>query len=320
MNLEQSRLGRLPIFYSDRFLAHNTGLGHPERPERLSATVAHLRSQPWNPALDWCLPTDLATRSPLPWIRTCHSPHYIDSVQQVAERGGGSLDPDTPCSAASYEVALLAVNAWLDGIDRLLTGGSPVAFALTRPPGHHALATHGMGFCLFGNAAIAARYALAQGVPRVAIVDWDVHHGNGTQALVEQQPAIAYVSLHQSPAYPGTGSAAETGFYENVRNIPLPPGSDGQDYRHCFESTVLPFLRAWQPQLLIVSAGYDAAAADPLASMRLQPADYGDLTQQLRSLQIPMLFGLEGGYDLTALSASVAVTIAACLELLSAPE
>ncbi|ABB58154.1 histone deacetylase family protein [Synechococcus elongatus] len=320
MNLEQALSGRLPIVYSDRFLDHDTGLGHPERPERLSATVTHLRSQPWSTALDWYLPTDLATRSPLPWIETCHSLHYIDSVQHLAERGGGSLDPDTPCSAASYEVALLAVNAWLDGIDRLLTRQSQAAFALTRPPGHHALATHGMGFCLFGNAAIAARYALAQGLTKVAIVDWDVHHGNGTQALVEQQPAIAYVSLHQSPAYPGTGSASETGFYENVRNLPLPPGSDGQDYRQCFETIVLPFLRAWQPQLLIVSAGYDAAAADPLANMRLQPADYGALTQQLRSLQIPILFGLEGGYDLPALSASVAATLAACLEPPSAPK
>lgn len=134
MNLEQALSGRLPIVYSDRFLDHDTGLGHPERPERLSATVTHLRSQPWSTALDWYLPTDLATRSPLPWIETCHSLHYIDSVQHLAERGGGSLDPDTPCSAASYEVALLAVNAWLDGIDRLLTRQSQAAFALTRPP------------------------------------------------------------------------------------------------------------------------------------------------------------------------------------------
>ncbi|AZB72295.1 histone deacetylase family protein [Synechococcus elongatus] len=305
---------RVPVIYSDRFLAHETGAGHPERPERLTATVAHLRSQPWRNQLDWRSPTTLEERSPLPWIVACHSHHYLETVYQLSERGGGLLDPDTPCSPASYDVALLAVNAWLDGIDLLLQQEVSAAFALTRPPGHHALATHGMGFCLFGNAAIAARYALAQGLTKVAIVDWDVHHGNGTQALIDHQPAIAYVSLHQSPAYPGTGSVTETGLYDNVCNLPLPPGSDGQDYRQCFKQSVLPFLQSWQPQLLIVSAGYDAAAADPLANMRLQPADYGDLTRQLRSLQVPILFGLEGGYDLTALAASVAETIAACLE------
>jgi acetoin utilization deacetylase AcuC-like enzyme len=227
-------------------------------------------------------------------------------------QGGGALDADTPVSAQSYEVALLAVNAWLDGVDRVLSSGEP-AFVLARPPGHHATPETGMGFCLLSNAAIAAIYALQQGAKRVAILDWDVHHGNGTQMIVAQQPQIYYCSLHEFPHYPGTGRADEHGALHNLLNIPMSAGSTFQDYRAVFESQVIPFLQRAQPDLLIVSAGYDANAADPLSNMALQPEDYGQLTTACLAVTRAILFGLEGGYDFDSLGRSVVATIGACL-------
>ncbi|NEO46041.1 MAG: histone deacetylase, partial [Moorea sp. SIO4A3] len=188
------------------------------------------------------------------------------------------------------------------------------AFVLARPPGHHAERQRGMGFCLFSNAAIAAYYALEQsGVERVAILDWDVHHGNGTQDVVERDARIAYISLHQSPCYPGTGQASEQGFHNNVLNLPMAPGSTLADYQPMFEQKVMPCLTKFQPDLLIVSAGYDANAADPLANIALQPEDYGLFTNYCLQLTRRIVFGLEGGYELTALAQSVVATIEACL-------
>jgi acetoin utilization deacetylase AcuC-like enzyme len=208
---------------------------------------------------------------------------------------------------------LLAVSAWLDGVEQVLATGAP-AFVLTRPPGHHAEGDRGMGFCLFSNAAITAYYALEkQGINRVAILDWDVHHGNGTQAIVENHPQIAYCSLHQSPCYPGTGAADERGEYNNVLNLPMQPGSTVTEYQSAFENQIMPFLAEFQPDLLIVSAGYDANADDPLASMNLQPQDYGLFTKYCLRLTRRIVFGLEGGYDFSALSRSVVATIEQCL-------
>lgn len=171
-----------------------------------------------------------------------------------------------------------------------------------------------MGFCLFSNAAIAAYYALEQpGTSRVAILDWDVHHGNGTQAIVENHSQIAYCSLHQFPCYPGTGLASERGSYNNVLNLPLPPGSTVTEYQSLFESQIIPFLTNFQPDLLIVSAGYDANAADPLADMSLQPLDYGLFTEYCLQVTRRIAFGLEGGYDFSALAQSVVATIEKCL-------
>lgn len=301
------------VIYSDRFLDHQTGGWHSESPARLEAIVSALKATPWANQLQWCKPTPIAERDPLPWIQQCHIPDYIDFVKRRANQPGITmLDPDTAVS--DYEVLLLAVNAWLDGVDRVIGNHSPFAFVAARPPGHHAERDHAMGFCLFGNAAIAAHYALTlPTISRVGILDWDVHHGNGTQHLVETNPAIAYCSLHQSPAYPGTGRASDQGDFNNVCNIPLPPGSAIADYRAPFEQQVLPFLQAFNPDLLIVSAGYDATQADPLAGMNLQPQDYGWFTQMILPLERPIVFGLEGGYDLSALSASVVATIGACL-------
>lgn len=302
-----------PIIYSEDFLLHETGRFHPERPARLSAIVEALKASPWAALLEWHLPAAVETRSVMPLLQQVHSQDYIETVQSIAQNGGGHIDPDTPVSPRSYDVALLAVSAWLDGVDRVLNTGQP-AFVLARPPGHHALSTRGMGFCLFSNAAIAAHYALQQpNTQRVAILDWDVHHGNGTQAIVENNPQIAYCSLHQSPCYPGTGYANEGGAHNNVLNIPMRSGSAIREYGQAFEHKVVPFLKNFQPDLLIVSAGYDANAADPLASIELHPQDFGVFTQYCLKLTRRIIFGLEGGYDLTALGQSVVATIERCL-------
>jgi acetoin utilization deacetylase AcuC-like enzyme len=302
-----------PIIYSDDFLQHETGTFHPEKPGRLTAIKGALEAAPWAKHLRWRSPTPITQRPVLNAVERVHTARYIEEVQQLARRGGGHIDGDTPISAQSYEVALLAVSAWLDGVDTVLQEGEPV-FVLARPPGHHALSGMGMGFCVFNNAAIAAYYALElPTVNRVAILDWDVHHGNGTQALVETHPRLAYCSLHESPQYPGTGAATERGFHNNVLNIPMPRGSAIAEYQPAFAHQVMPFLQNFQPDLLIISAGYDAAADDPLGGLALHPTDYGTLTQHCLGLTRSIVFGLEGGYDFTAISKSVIETIRPCL-------
>lgn len=305
----------ITVIYSDQFLQHQTGLLHPERPERLSAIVNALKTVSWAAQLQWQLPTPVAdSKTTLkPLLESVHTLDHIRRVEAISVNGGGYLDGDTPLSAESYEVALLAVSAWLDGVNSVLEKNQP-AFVLARPPGHHAEADRGMGFCLFSNAAIAAYYALQQpGIHKVAILDWDVHHGNGTQALIENHPNLAYCSLHQSPCYPGTGFKQEKGAYNNVLNIPMFPGSTVALYQEEFEQKVIPFFRNFQPDLLIVSAGYDANSDDPLANISLHPQDYGLFTQYCLQITPKILFGLEGGYDLPSLAQSVIATIEACL-------
>ena len=298
-----------PIIYSDEFLEHLTGREHPEKPERLSAVVSALKEAAFSQQIEWRSPTSIEEKSPLAVIEEIHSPRYIRKVRDIANDGGGFLDTDTYVSPRSYDVALLAVNAWLDGVDIVLETGKP-AFVLSRPPGHHAEIDYAMGFCLFSNAAISALQALKKPeVNRVAILDWDVHHGNGTQAIVENNPDIAYCSLHQYPCYPGTGKNSEHGINNNVLNLPIPPDSDISIYQPAFEKEVLPFLSNFQPDLLIVSAGYDANADDPLAMINLQPQDYGLFTKYCLKVTRKILFGLEGGYDLPALSQSIVATV-----------
>ena len=302
----------LPIIYSDEFLKHNTGRFHPEKPERLIAIASALKSANFAHQLEWKTPNPVDERV-ITSVNQVHTAAHINTIEHLAKSGGGYLDPDTPVSPASYDVALLAVSAWLDGVDSVLTTNNPV-FVLARPPGHHAEKSQGMGFCLFSNAAIAAHYALTKpGINKVGILDWDVHHGNGTQAIVETNPQIAYCSLHQFPCYPGTGKASERGDYKNVLNLPLLAGSTIDEYQPLFERAIVPFFSDFQPDLLIVSAGYDANAADPLANIDLQPQDYKTLTKYCLLLNRKIVFGLEGGYDLEALSQSVVATVEQCL-------
>ncbi|QIZ72857.1 histone deacetylase family protein [Oxynema aestuarii] len=299
--------------YCDEFLLHDTGRGHPERPDRLRAIVKALKSAPWADRLHWQQPTPPNERAVSEAIARIHTRRHVHAVETIAHNGGGGLDLDTPVSPRSYEVAELAVSAWLDGIDWICQTGDP-AFVLARPPGHHATPDRGMGFCLFSNAAIAAYYAIEQcGVERVGILDWDVHHGNGTQEIVETHPQMTYCSLHQFPCYPGTGRAEETGSYNNVLNIPMKPGSTGAEYKQAFDEKIMPFFENFKPDILIVSAGYDGNSSDPLAGIDLQPEDFGVFTNYCLQLTRRIVFGLEGGYELDSLSRSVLATIAPCL-------
>lgn len=303
----------LSVIYSPEFLQHDTGYAHPERPARISAIAEALKKVSWQDSIEWLTPTPINKREVLSWVRQIHTSAYIERVKRIAAKGGGHIDGDTVVSARSYDVALLAVSAWLDGVDRVLASHEP-AFVIARPPGHHATSTTGMGFCLFSNAAIAANYALQQsGVERVAILDWDVHHGNGTEDIVQNNPQIIYCSLHQHPCYPGTGARSDRGKYDNVLNLPMKPGSTIEDYQEVIGQEVVPFLSAFEPNLLIVSAGYDANRADPLASIALNPSDYGWLTKSVLPITKNILFGLEGGYHLESLADSVVATLASCL-------
>jgi acetoin utilization deacetylase AcuC-like enzyme len=304
----------LQVIYSDEFLDHKTGIYHPEKPARLTAIVDALKTAHFAEEITWKIPTPVLLKpSLMSWIEKVHPTTYINKVKDIAASGGGYLDGDTPISPRSYDVALLAVSAWLDGVDIVLNTADK-SFILARPPGHHAVSDTGMGFCLFSNAAIAAFYALQQpGVKRVAILDWDVHHGNGTEAIVETHSEIAYISLHQYPAYPGTGKASQQGSHHNVLNLPVPPGSDITVYQPLWERKILPFLSNFQPDLLIVSAGYDANANDPLAGVNLQPEDFGLFTEYCLGITKKIMFGLEGGYDLPSLAESVIATIQTCI-------
>lgn len=315
----------IPIFYSDEFLDHDTGAYHPECAGRLVAIKTYLENQPWSKQLDWRSPTPI-THQPTSEagdrlqvaIAAVHPPEHIGLIRRLAEKGGGQVDGDTPVSARSYEVAQLAVSAWLDGVDTVLQTQRP-AVALVRPPGHHATATRAMGFCLFSNAAIAALYALRHpNINHIAILDWDVHHGNGTQSIVEHHPQIRYCSLHEFPHYPGTGSRTERGIFDNVLNIPMVAGSTIAEYDVAFQQEVIPFLQRDCPDLIIVSAGYDATKADPLANIFLQPEDFGRFSRYCLEITPSVLFGLEGGYDFEAIAQSVAATLTPCLTLMSA--
>ncbi|MGD1918380.1 MAG: histone deacetylase family protein [Pleurocapsa sp.] len=303
----------ISVIYSPEFLEHDTGYGHPEKAKRLSAIAKALKKVEWHEQVKWLLPTSIKKRDVLAYIEKIHTLEHINRIKRVADKGGGYLDGDTPISAKSYEVALLAVSGWLDGVDLVLN--KQPAFVLARPPGHHATRDTAMGFCLFSNAAIAAEYALTKsGIIRVGILDWDVHHGNGTEAIVQDNPNIAYCSLHQHPCYPGTGNTQnKQSKYNNILNLPMVAGSKIANYQLAFEQEIIPFFQEFRPDILIVSAGYDANLEDPLAEICLQPEDYSVLAQYVLQITKYPLFGLEGGYHLETLAKSVVATLSICL-------
>jgi acetoin utilization deacetylase AcuC-like enzyme len=275
-------------FVSNAALAtlHPTG-HHPESPRRLQVLLGAVGS--------W---TDAGSAT-AEQVARCHSPEHLERIRAIA--GPTWLDGDTPASETSYEAGLLAAGG---AIQAAATGG----FALVRPPGHHALADRAMGFCLFNNTAIAARAVQAElGLGRVTIVDWDVHHGNGTQAIFWDDPTVLYVSLHEWPFYPGTGAPGEGN--ETTVNVPLPAGSGNEEYLRAFEEIVEPAVRGFEPDLLLVSAGFDAHADDPLASMRLTGDGFRELARRCRDLAPHVAAVLEGGYNLETLPGLVHAAI-----------
>jgi acetoin utilization deacetylase AcuC-like enzyme len=276
------------VSHADLARLHPTG-HHPETPRRLEAVLAAFES--WTEAVP-------ATPEQ---VERCHTPEHVARIRAVTEDTW--LDGDTPASATSYEAALLAAGG-------AIQAAATDAFAIVRPPGHHALAARAMGFCLFNNVAVAARAAQAeQGLERIAIVDWDVHHGNGTQAIFWDDPSVLYVSLHQWPFYPGTGGPEEQN--ETTVNIPLPGGLGDDAYVQAFEDTVEPAVRGFEPDLLLVSAGFDAHAEDPLAWMEVSASGFRELARRCRGLAPRVAAVLEGGYNLETLPGLVVTTLEA---------
>jgi len=285
---------------------HYGGAGHPERPQRLEAVLEALRSPGLATLVSW-VEASAATREA---IERVHPPAYLDRLEALAARGGGALDADTFLGPRSLESVLASAGVALAAVEQGLKAGQ--AFGVTRPPGHHALAARGMGFCFLNNVVLAARHAQALGCARVLIVDWDVHHGNGTQALVEQDPSIRFVSMHQYPWYPGTGAEDERGV-GNVFNVPRPGGLPRAVYVRDFLAGVDAALAQWRPDLLLISAGFDSLAGDPLGEFTLEPDDIVQWTDALRERMgtRPVVGVLEGGYRLDLLAAGVVAFVRA---------
>jgi len=297
------------VFSHDDGLGHETPPGHPECADRLRAVERGLAGLALTRR-----ESPLADEAEL---RRCHPAAYVARVKAaVPEDGWSQLDGDTFLSPGSWTAALRAVGGVCAAVDAVLAGEAPTVFVAARPPGHHAETARAMGFCLFGTVAIAAKRALDHhGLDRVAIVDFDVHHGNGTQDLLWEEERCLFISSHQMPLYPGSGHPSETGAHGQALNVPLRGGSDGAAMRAAYEAQVFPRLAAWQPQLLLISAGFDAHAADPLAGLNWQAADFGWLTRRLRAVAgVPVVSTLEGGYDLDALAESVAAHVIALME------
>jgi acetoin utilization deacetylase AcuC-like enzyme len=300
------------LFSHPACLGHEAGEWHPERPDRLRAVLAALDAPEFVPLLRETAPQ--ATREQL---LLAHPGDYVDAVLAIRPAPGElvQLDGDTAMNSGSAEAARLAAGAAVAAVDAVIDGAARAAFAAVRPPGHHAEPARPMGFCLFNNAAIAALWARSRhGLRRVAVVDFDVHHGNGTQAIFFDDADLFYASSHQSPCYPGTGSARERGCAGNIVNVPLPPGADGDAFCTAWAGTILPALDLFAPELLIISAGFDAHKADPLAQLRLETSDFAWITAELVALAERHTGGrivsvLEGGYDLDALAESVAVHV-----------
>jgi acetoin utilization deacetylase AcuC-like enzyme len=287
-------------------LEHDTGLGHPERADRIRAIEAELEARDW---LGF-------ERREAPAVTTeqllaVHPKSYVDAVRETCARSG-AFDLDTPTSPGSWEAALHAAGGACALVEALL-GGEPAGFSALRPPGHHAEPSRAMGFCLFANVSIAARHALdSLGAERVLVLDWDVHHGNGTNAIFHESPQVLFASLHQYPFWPGSGALSDVGAGPGEGyslNLPVPAGSGEDEFCGLVEHIVLPAARAYDPDLVLVSAGYDAHRNDPLAACSLDTGSYAQLALLACTLGKPVGYVLEGGYDLGALAASVAASM-----------
>ena len=292
---------------------HDTG-AHPENAARLQAIEATLEGSGWAGLRRVEAPA--ATREQLGRV---HAPAHIDAIEELSARGGGMIDVDTVASGGSFEAALHAAGGAANAAERLLAGEDGFAFCGLRPPGHHAEAARAMGFCLFNNVAVAVAHALeTAGVRRVLVLDWDVHHGNGTEAIFAASERVLYASIHQWPLYPGTGPASYSGEGDGegyTVNLPVPPGSGSDEFLALVQHLVVPIARSFEPGLIAISAGYDAHRDDPLADCRVETDAYGEMAATVQALSadlgVPILVCLEGGYDRGALAASVRATIEA---------
>jgi acetoin utilization deacetylase AcuC-like enzyme len=296
-------------------LDHLTPAGHPERPDRLRAIEQVLEAETFQNLVREQAP--LGTKEQ---VALCHPTDYVDEIESISPAEGlVRLDADTTMSPGSYEAVMRAVGGGILAADQVMNGKARNAFVAVRPPGHHAERVRPMGFCLFNSAAIVARHVQKQhGVERVALVDFDVHHGNGSQDIFWSDKTVMYCSTHEMPLYPGTGSIGERGVHNNIVNAPLRAGDDGDQFREAFETAILPRLRDFRPDFLVLSAGFDAHTRDPLANLNLVEADYAWVTRKLMEVAEESAGGrivsmLEGGYDLQGLSRSVAAHVTALM-------
>ena len=297
-------------------LEHLTPAGHPERPDRLRAIERALADERFDD-----LVRAEAPAASLESIALCHPMSYVTAIRDATPKEGIiRLDADTSMSPGSFEAALRAAGGAVHAVDEVMAGRATNAFVATRPPGHHAETARPMGFCLFDNAAIAARHAQKRyGIERAAVIDFDVHHGNGSQEIFWSDPTVMYGSTHQMPLYPGTGKASERGEHDTVVNAPLRPGDGGDQFRAAFDGVILPRLRDFRPGFIVISAGFDAHVRDPLANLELVEADFDWATRKIMEIADASAAGrvvsvLEGGYDLQGLSSSAAAHVAALMQ------